>query len=227
MASTMDAEIGKVRRLLGDRKLSETFVPGATLEELMFDAMDEIAREAGAGDIIQTGFATVSSTDTSVTVSATYPAMRHLKHLVRESDGFPLQKTSHEAILASRAFGGSQFGPPQEYAIVPLTDEGVELACHPLPQTAETLTAVWEPVPSTVTRLAGSIYLSPTGLIALRNRVAARGLESLSQERLAALGRGQKYIDTLHGIAERAIVDEWARMHAGETQDFIVRARRS
>lgn len=223
MSSTMAAELVRVRRLMGDRKGPDYVVPSSLLEELMLDAMDEIARECGAGDIIQTGFATVGPSSVSVTVSSAYPAMRHLKQLVRESDGLPLQKMTYDEILQLRAFGGSEFGPPRNFALVPGPDESIQLEIQPTPATAYTLTGVWEPVPAAVTPVAGTIYLEPTALLALRNRVAARALGSLDADSLVKLGKGERHIAMMERVAENAVMDEWSRMHQGEMQDHVVR----
>src|SRR6185436_14839685 len=190
----MAVELAKVRKLICDRKLSDTVVPGSLLEQLMYDTMDEISRDSGAGDIFDTNFATVTPTLTTISVASSYPAMRHLKHLVRQSDGFPLVKVTYELITYNRQYGGGQWGQPRMFTLVPGPDETVRLEVYPTPEVSEVLDAVWEPVPSAVTPMAGNIYLEPTGLLALRARVAARALLSLSQENLAKLGRSPEYI---------------------------------
>lgn len=222
MSSTVAIELGRIRRLITDRKLSDAVVPGSLLEELFYDGLDEVSREVGAGDIVQTGFATVGPTSTTVTVSATYPAMRHLKDLVRETDGVPLEKTTYELILLARQNGGANFGPPSRFTLVPGVDETVRLEVHPTPQTPVALTGVWEPVPAAVSQVTGTVYLSPTGLQALRALVASRALLSLSAAALEKLGRSQNYIESLATQARNAMTDEWCRMHAGEMQDRVV-----
>ena len=226
MPSTLELELVHIRRLLTDRKLSDPVIPGALLEELAYATMDEISREVGAGDIVQSAFATITPNTTTINVSATYPAMRHLKHLTRASDGVPLVKASYELITYNRQYGGGQWGPPRMFALLPAPDETVRLETYPTPETSEVLDAVWEPVPSAVTPIAGTIYLEPTGLLALRARVAAKALTSLSQEGLAKLGRGPEYISMLNTMADKAIGDEWFRMHQGELQDHIGRVAR-
>ena len=185
MSSTMSAELVRIRRLMGDRKGPDYLVPSSLLEELMLDCMDEIARDCGAGDIIQTGFATVGPNSVSVTVSSAYPAMRHLKHLVRAIDGLPLEKATYEDILSLRAFGGSEFGPPRRFALVPGPDESIQLEIQPTPDKAYTLTGVWEPVPAAVTPVSGTIYLEPTALLALRIHRHIPGRGPAPQSRLA------------------------------------------
>jgi hypothetical protein len=222
MSSTVPVELTRIRRLICDRKVSDPVIPSSLLEELFYDAMDEIARECGAGDIVQTGFATVGPTSTTVAVSATYPAMRHLKQLVRATDGVPLEKTTYDLILRMRQFGGAEFGPPRVFTLVPGVDESVLLEVYPTPSTAMSLTGVWEPVPATVSQVTGTVYLSPTGLLALRTLVASRALASLSASALEKLGRSPQYVANLDRQARDSMLDEWSRMHAGEMQDRVV-----
>lgn len=226
MSSTMAVELEHVRRLMGDRKLGSPAVPGSLLEELMGMTMDELSRNIGAGDIVQTGFATVGPTSTTVTVSGSYPAMRHLKHLVRESDGKPLSRCSYSLILHNRQYGGGNYADPYQFALVPGPDETVLLEVYPTPSSSISLTGVWEPVPSAVTPLAGNIYLEPSSLVALRARVAARALASLPQDQLAALGKSQQHIDNLNAMADRAEAEEWHRMNAAGISDHIERVSR-
>lgn len=226
MSSTAGVELYRVRRLVGDRALSDPALSGSTLEELLYDGIDEVWRRIGAGDVYQTGFATVGPTSITVTISSSYPAMRHLKHLVRESDGVQLQKTTLEAILNARAYGGSEFGPPREYALTPLADETMRLDTHPIPSSTETLTAVWEPFPAAVSQVTGTISMSPTALVALRTLVASRALLMLSPEKRVQLGISDEYPMSLKVQSDAAITEEWGRIHQGETQDFIMRARR-
>jgi hypothetical protein len=221
----MAIELARIRRVLRDRKISDLQIPTAYLEETFADAMDELAIEMGAGDIVQTGFATVSAAGSTITVSSTYPAMRYLKELVRESDGRPLVKTTYELIMWNRAYGGSEFGQPCEYALVPGPDETVLLEVFPTPQTPEVLTAVWEPVLSEVTLVTGTIPFTPTGLRALRARVSARAINSIPEARQVEIGISPTLAEDLMRQSKDAAAEEWHRVHAGEMQDHIVRAR--
>lgn len=221
MSSTVAVELDRIRRLITDRKLSEPVVPGSLLEELFYDGLDEVSREVGVGDIVQTGFATVGPTSVTIAVSGTYPGMRHLKELVRATDGVPLQKATHEQILLWRQNGGANFGPPDSFTLVPGVDESVLLEVFPTPSTSVSLNAVWEPMPAAVSQVTGTVYLTPTGLLALRNLVAARALQSLSSSAVEKLGRSENYAGMLEARAKNAMVDEWSRMHAGEMQDRV------
>jgi hypothetical protein len=222
----MAIELARVRRLLRDRRISDAALSGPFLEELMSDAMDELAIEMGAGDIIQTGFATVSTTAVTIAIATPYPGMRSLKEFVRQSDGRPLTKTTMAEILWSRAYGGGNFGQPYKYNLSPAPDESVLLNVYPTPQTPEILTAVWEPIPSAVTIITGTIFLGPTGLRALRTRVAGRAILSLPPDKLAGMGASQGAGMDFLGQSKLAAAEEWQRMHMGELQDRVVRARR-
>lgn len=233
MASNLPSEIIRIRRLMGDRVLGELVIPTATIEEIMVDAMDEIAREAGIGDVRTTGFVTVGSTGFATLTTTNADGLRHLKHLVRESDGRPLGKTDYESILASRAFGGGEFGAPTQYslrthhssatfAVVPTAVIDV----YPTPQNPEVLTAVWEPVLSQINLLTGQIILGLSGLLAMRNRTAGRVLLSLSAENLKKLGKDRGFAKELLGVADKAVVDEFQRNHPNEMQDHVIRLRR-
>ena len=229
MSSTAANEVRRIRRLLSDRQLSDPVVPGSLLEELLADALDELSTEFG-GDVRTTSFASVGTTGrVTITTPGTYPNVRFIRNLIRQSDGLPLEKTTHQAILDARAYGVDSTSVPQFYCVRTEQTGAQVIEVYPAPASATILDAIWEPIPEEVVSIAlttPTINFSPTGLRALRARVAGRALSALAPEELAKLGRTPQYAQGLLTQSQSAAADEWQRVNQDNLQDHIVRARR-
>lgn len=216
---------------MGDRRKGDPVCPDPYLEELTQAAVDELSDEIGTGTVRTLTFVTLVAGTATYTLSlpSSIPSLLHLREIVNQTTGYPLEKKPLEFVLAMRVNNSDSRGEPRFWTLREDNAQAQVLELYPSPSEAGALDAYWSPVHRRV--VAGSTYttlaFSPTGLTALRLRVAGRALLGLTPESLARLSppkSGAFAADLLAQSAELARA-EFARLHLGETMDTVQRTR--